>query len=126
MHYYCVWIDHNEAKIFGITTHDAEKHVVVDGGPKHHIHRKADHVRIGTDPMSHDFLDEVAQALGQAKAIMIVGPGRARTELAGHLNDRFPAIAKRIWALEPMDHPSEAELVAAARKYFRAAARMHS
>ena len=121
----CVWIDHYEAKIFGITNHEAEKHVVVDGRPKHHIHRKADHVGLGTDPVSPDFLNEVAEALGEAKAILIVGPGKARTELAGHLNDRFPALAKRIWAIEPMDHPSDAELVAAARKYFLAATRMH-
>lgn len=125
MQHSCVWIDHYEAKIFDITTHDADKQVVVDGGARHHIHRKADHVGIGTEPMSRDFLSEVAAALGSAKAIMIVGPGRARTELAGYLNDEYPAIAKRIWAIEPMDHPSDAELVAAARKYFRAAVRMH-
>ncbi|MEO5807836.1 translational machinery protein [Devosia sp.] len=125
MHHFCVWIDHYEAKVFGITTHDADKQAIVDGGPKHHIHRKADHVGIGTEPMSPDFLNDVAEALGPAKAVMIVGPGRARTELAGYLNDRFPAIAKRIWAIEPMDHPSDAELVAVARKYFHAAARMH-
>jgi len=121
----CVWIDHYEAKIFGITTQEAEMQVVVDGQPKHHIHRKANHVGLGTDPMSHEFLEHVAKALGEAKAILIVGPGKARTELAGYLNDRFPALAKRIWAIEPMDHPSDAELVAAARKYFLAATRMH-
>ena len=62
---------------------------------------------------------------GTAKAILIGGPGKARTELAGYLNDKHPALAKRIWAIEPMDHPSDAELVAAARKYFHAATRMH-
>ena len=124
MYNLCVWIDHYEAKIFGITTLEAEKRVIVDGGPKHHIHRKADHVGLGTDPTSPDFLNDVAEALGQAKAILIVGPGKARTELAGHLNDRFPAIAKRIWAIEPMDHPTDAQLVATARKYFLAATRM--
>ncbi|HTN64521.1 MAG TPA: hypothetical protein VL147_23680 [Devosia sp.] len=64
-------------------------------------------------------------ALQPAKAIFIVGPGRAKTGLAGYLNEHFPAIAKQIWAIEPMDHPSDAELIDAARKYFQAAIRMH-
>ena len=36
-----------------------------------------------------------------------------------------PALAKRIWGIEPMDHPTDPEIVAAARKYFHAADRMH-
>ena len=124
-HNVCVWIDHYEARIFGITSNDADKSVVVDGRPQHHIHRKADHVRLGTETMSPEFLGEVAEALQPAKAILIGGPGKARTELAGYLNEKYPALAKRIWAIEPMDHPSDAELVAAARKYFHAATRMH-
>lgn len=124
-HNVCVWIDHFEARIFGITANDADKSVVVDDRPPHRIHRKADHVGLGTETMSPEFLGEVAVALQTAQAILIGGPGRARTELAGYLNDKYPAIAKRIWAIEPMDHPTDAELVAAARKFFQAATRMH-
>lgn len=124
-HNFCVWIDHQEARIFGISLDDADKSVVTDERPKHHIHRKADHVHLGTEPMSPEFLAEVATALQPAKAILIAGPGKARTELAGYLNDKHPALAKRIWAIEPMDHPSDGELIAAARKYFHAATRMH-
>ena len=124
-HNFCVWIDHNEARIFGITSNAVDKGAIEDGRPKHHIHRKADHVELGKEAMSPQFLGEVAEALQPAKAILIGGPGKARTELAGYLNDKHPALAKRIWAIEPMDHPSDAELVAAARQYFHAATRMH-
>ena len=122
---FCVWIDHNEARIFAITSSDVDKSVIEDGRPKHHIHRRADHVGLGKEAMSSQFLGEVAEALQPAKAILIGGPAQARTELAGYLNDKYPALAKRIWAIEPMDHPSDGELVAAARKYFQAATRMH-
>ena len=124
-HNFCVWIDHNEARIFGVTASDVDKSVVQDERPTRHIHRKADHVGLGNEPMSPQFLGEVAEALQPAKAILIGGPGKARTELVGYLNDKHPALAKRIWAIEAMDHPSDAELVAAARKYFHAATRMH-
>lgn len=124
-HNFCVWIDHDEARIFGISSSEADRTSIEDGRPKHHIHRKADHVGLGNETMSPQFLGEVAEALQPAKAILIGGPGRARTELAGYLNDKYPALAKRIWAIEPMDHPTDAELVATARKYFQAATRMH-
>lgn len=75
--------------------------------------------------MSPQFLGEIAKALESAKAILIVGPGQARTELAGYLADSHPPLAKRIWAIEPMDHPEDAELVAEARKYFRTETRKH-
>ena len=55
-------------------------------------------------PPDPEFLGEVAKALAPAKAILICGPGKARTELAGYLKDHTPAIAKRIWGIEPMDH----------------------
>ncbi|MHB1101616.1 MAG: translational machinery protein [Devosia sp.] len=125
-HYHaCVWIDHREAKVFGIGAEEAGKTEIASQEPRHHIHRKADHVDLGTEPTDHRFLAEVAQALTHAQAILIAGPGRARSELAGYLNEHFPAIGKRVWGVEPMDHPSDGQLIAAARKYFRAADRMH-
>lgn len=122
----CLWIDHHEAKIFGIGLAKPEIETVDTKGPRHHIHRKADHVGLGTQPASQLFLEEVATALGAAKAILIAGPGEAKTELARYLRNRFPAIAERIWGMEPMDHPNDAEIVDAARRFFRAADRMHA
>jgi hypothetical protein len=46
-------------------------------------------------------------------------------DIVVHIVDKHPLIAERIWGVEPMDHPSDPEIVAAARKYFRAANRMH-
>lgn len=121
----CVWIDQHEAKAFGISSDGANKSTVVARNAPRHIHRKADHLGLGKEPMSPDFLAGVAEALQLAKAILIVGPGTARIELAGHLHEHYPAIARRVLGLEPMDHPTDAELIAAARKYFHAADRMH-
>jgi hypothetical protein len=122
----CVWIDHREARVFSIGQNEAGLAVIADDGPIHHIHRKADHVGLGTVPVDPIFMSDVAKTVTSAKAILLCGPGRARTELAGYLNEHAPATARRVWGIEPMDHPTDPEIVAAARKYFRAADRMHA
>lgn len=125
-HHVCIWIDKYEARLFGIGMNHMDAVRIEDRGQHHHIHRKADHLGQGTEPIDAAFLAEIAAALASAKAILIVGPAKARLELAGYLNDQYPAVAKRIWGIEAMDHPTNGELVAAARKFFRAADRMHA
>lgn len=126
-HYHaCVWIDHQQARIYAIGLDTAEVAVIADHGQHHHIHRKADHVRLGTEPLDREFLKQVAHALAPVRAILICGPGRARSELAGYLQEEFPAISRRVWGIEPMDHPTDAQMIALARKYFRAEDQMHA
>lgn len=123
--YYLVWIDHREAKIFVIGIKDAESHMIVDQGPIHHVHSKPDHVERARSSAERTFLAEIADTLLPAKAIMIVGPGTARTELGDFLEERFPAIAKLVWTNEPADHPTAPQLIARARSYFKAEVSMH-
>ena len=121
-----VWIDHREAKIFGLSRDSATELVLHDGHVPKHIHRKADNVHLGKVQPDHAFFDEVAGSLAAFKAILITGPGEARTQFAGYLNEEYPLLAKKVWRIEPMDHPTEPRLIAAARKYFKAADRMHA
>jgi hypothetical protein len=72
------------------------------------------------------FLQYVAESLSQAGTILIAGHASAKQELATYLTENKPAIAARIASIEPLDHPSDAELLAFARKFFRAYDRMHS
>lgn len=125
-HYHvCVWIDHREAKIIGVGTAGSDSTMVRSNDAVRHIHRKADHVGSGHVKVDAQFLEEVSAILGSAKAILVTGPGQAKTELVAHLKSRHPDVAERIWGVEAMDHPSDAEFSAAARKYFRAEDRMH-
>lgn len=121
----CVWIDHREAKIFSIEAHSAEEITLHDANAPKHIHRKADQVGLGKAPPDDAFFAEIGGALATFKAVLIAGPGNARTELASYLAKHVPDLAKRVWGVEPMDHPTEPEIAAAARKYFHAANRMH-
>jgi len=125
-HHACVWIDHREARIFGVGLEDADSAVTANAHAAHHIHRKANQVGLGTDKLDHGFLADVAKQLEPVQAILITGPGQAKHELAAYLEQHAPAVAKRVWGIAAMDHPTDGELVAAARKYFKAENRMHS
>jgi len=54
----------------------------------------------------------------------VTGPANAKRELMSYLEARAPAIAGHIVAVEPLDHPSDGQLEAFARKYFHEDERM--
>ncbi|WDQ98584.1 hypothetical protein PSC71_15420 [Devosia sp. J2-20] len=120
-----VWIDHQEAKIFHLTTQDVEKDAVHNGVPNHHVHRKADHLGLGKTALEPAFMTDIADTLVGARAILLAGPGQARIELMRFLEKSHPAIAANVWDNQPMDHPTDPQIVAAARTYFNGADRMH-
>lgn len=119
-----VWVDHQQAKVFHLTAHEVEKDAVHNDAPAHHIHRKADHARLGKTPLEPAFMKEIAELLAGAQAILLAGPGLARTELMAFLKASYPAIADNVWDNQAIDHPTDAQIVAAARSYFGGADRM--
>ena len=124
-HYHaCVWLDHREARIFGLNESDFDETDIRDTHSPHHIHRKADHLGMGKSGVPTEFFAAIVEALRPYKAILITGPGTAKNEFAGYLVQHEAKLRARIWGIEPMDHPTGPELIAAARKYFRAADRM--
>ena len=65
-------------------------------------------------------MTEVADAIADAGAVLITGPANAKTELVKHIELHLPALKAKIAGVETVDHPTDGELVAHARKYFRA------
>jgi hypothetical protein len=113
-----VWIDHREAKLFGFGPEDVDKLVIHSDKPTQHIHYKANSIGSGHVKSSESYLHEVAEALAGTQAILITGPSNAKTELLHHLQKHDPQIAKKVSGVETVDHPSDGQLVAHARKYF--------
>lgn len=125
-HHALVWIDHQTARIFRFND-DVNEVVVVHSTHAHeHLHHKANSVDSGHAPVDKQFLEGVAAAIAHSGAILIVGPASAKTELHTHLKDAHPGIAAKISAVETLDHPSDGQLLAHARKFFRADDRMRS
>jgi hypothetical protein len=114
-----VWIDHHEARVFHFNPTDAERLVVRPNDPTRHIHHKANSIGSGHAAEDQNFLEAVAQSIADAGAILITGPANAKTELIKHIHQHHPLLMKAIVGIETVDHPSDGQLVAHARQYFK-------
>jgi hypothetical protein len=124
-HYHAViWIDHREARVFHFSPTDVETLILHPDDPTRHIHHKANSIGSGKAPADHDYLQAVAESVADAGAVLITGPANAKIELAEHVRLHDPKLAKVIAGVETVDHPSDAQLVAYARKYLMATDRM--
>jgi hypothetical protein len=121
-HYHAViWIDHHEARVFHFSPTDVERLVLHPDHPTRHIHHKANSVGSGHASPDHNYLHAVAQSIADAGAVLVTGPGNAKTELVKHIREHESKLMNVIVGVETVDHPSDAKLLAYARKYFTAA-----
>jgi hypothetical protein len=123
-HHAVVWIDHHEARVFHVTSNDVERLVLYPDHPTRHLHHKAGSIGSGHAAEDHAFLQAVAESIADAGAVLITGPAGEKTELARHIREHSPKLASAIVGVETVDHPSDGQLVAFARKHFRAMDRM--
>ena len=129
-HYHAVvWIDHREAHVMHISPDDIESSIVHPAKPHQHLHSKrgADKggaVGSGRAPEDQNFYHEVVEALKGAQEILIVGPASAKLNLVKHIHSHDQQMVGKVVGVETVDHPSDAQLVVYARKYFAAADRM--
>jgi hypothetical protein len=119
-----IWIDHLEARVFQFNASDVEKLIVRPDNPSRHIHHKANSIGSGHAADNQAFLHAVAEAVSGIGAVLVTGPGLEKTALVKHIERHDPKIARAIVGVEKIDHPSDPQLVAHARHYFRAADRM--
>jgi hypothetical protein len=124
-HYHAViWIDHLEARVFHFNATDMERLILKPDQPTRHIHHKANSIGSGHAAPDQDYLHAVAESVADAGAVLIAGPANTKTELVEHIRRHDPELAKLIVGVETVDHPSDAQLVAHAKKYLMAADRM--
>ncbi len=119
-----IWMDHHEARVFHFGPSDVEKLVLHPDRPTKHIHHKANSIGSGHAAEDHDFLQAVSQSIADAGAVLVTGPANAKTELIKHIHQHDPQLMKIIVGVETVDHPSDAQLVAYARHYFKVEDRM--
>lgn len=115
-----VYIDHSEALIFELAESDVTEHRVRPKDREGNLHHKAGSVGSGHAHNDKAYFLAVTEALKPSHEILIVGHGTERTEFAHFVRDHVPALAPRIMGVEAMDKPTHGEIVAFARKFFKA------
>lgn len=113
-----VWLDHQSARIFEIGTDEVEK-FTVHAHPKHRqVHHK--HGALGSGHVEGDkaFFQGIAEHLRPAGEILIAGPGKAKLEFQRYLHKHDHATEAKVAGIETVDHPSDGQFVAYARRAF--------
>ena len=105
-----VWMDHNEAHVLMFDREHVQAHRIKSRS--HHKHQcKAGDVSA--------FFADVAQALNGSREVLLTGPGLARNEFRDWCTVHRKATADAIVDSIATDHPSDAQLVAMAKQYFK-------
>ncbi|GAC1351412.1 MAG: hypothetical protein NVSMB1_04200 [Polyangiales bacterium] len=114
-----VWLDQQEARIFHVDRESFDETKIKS--PHHHVHR---HPKGATEPHEHPddqvhFFKAVAQVLADSGELLVVGPSAAKLHFVRHLHKHTPALEAKIVGLETVDHPTDAQLVAYVKHYFK-------
>lgn len=106
-----VWVDHQKAQVLQFDAEHVQAQKV-----KAHSHHTAQH---GSEVRtSHEFFGQVCDALEGIAEVLVTGPHTGLTDFRHYADKHRPQTAQRIVGYETVDHPSEAQLIAFARKYF--------
>lgn len=116
-----VWLDHLRAVVIDFAIDQHHVHMVASDTEHRQVHRKSGPARDGGFKATEDraFFDDIVAAIGDAREILIVGPGQAKTAFRHDLEHRHANIAKLVVGVESADHPSVDELLTYSKKYFK-------
>jgi hypothetical protein len=106
-----VWTDHQSAQVLQFDAEHLRTKTIRNHN--HYTRQHASAVRT-----EHEFFGEVCDALDAVAEVLVTGSHTAIADFRHYADKHRPHTAARIVGYEVVDHPSENQLVAAARKYF--------
>ena len=119
-----IWIDHQEAHVMFLSQDASEAEIIKTKSTHSHLHHKANEIGSGRLALDTKYLHSVIEVVKESKEILILGPGSAKLELIKHAHQHDQQIAANIVGVETVDHPSDKEILAYARKFFYKADQM--
>lgn len=119
MSHAAVWLDHREAKIFHLASPDITKQTI--GTPQHlERHHQGAHASDKSHPDdAKTFFQAIAKAVEGYLHILVVGPANAKTDFQRYAQDHDKGLAARIEGVETVDHPTDRQIAALGRKFFK-------
>jgi stalled ribosome rescue protein Dom34 len=113
---YVIWLDSEKAQIFALKASGIEKTHLEKSGIDHHSRNKKDH---HGDPATEHFFHELALKLKDSSQVLVLGPGLAKNHFKNHLEKHDAGIAKKVIGFENCDHPTDNQILAQARHFFK-------
>ncbi len=114
-----VWIDHREARVFHVSAEASDETTV---RVPQHVHRRHPKSESGAKEHPDDarrFFHAVSQSLIDCSHVLVMGPATAKLELVKYADEHDHPLATRIVGSETVDHPTDGQIVALARSYFK-------
>ena len=113
-----VWIDHQAAHIIHFNADSSTVDVVKTNSNQSHVHHHRGTLGSGKTATSQAYLHEVVEGIADAREVLVVGPGSAKLDLLKHVQAHDAAMTDKIVGVETVDHPTDPQLLAFAKKYF--------
>jgi stalled ribosome rescue protein Dom34 len=110
---FIVWIDLKEAKIFQCSPGKVEQKHLHANYADHHTHQFD---QLDRNRIENRFFAQVGSELTGAARILILGPGVEKKHFQSYLVEHLPALAKNVTGCETVDHPTDPQIAAFARK----------
>jgi stalled ribosome rescue protein Dom34 len=120
-----LWLDHADAQLIHFDRERAETRRI-KAGQSHLGGSGQNGRRAHRDGPETAYFSLLVQAVADTREILIVGPSTAKSELMRFIEARHPQLARRVVAVEAMDHPSESQMLAYARSTFDRIERMRA
>ncbi len=114
-----VWLDHHEARVFFFDRHNVKEVDLGATKPHAHLHTKAGTRSGKKAPVDSEFYHHIVEALKPATEWLVTGPGSAKLEFVKHVHGHDHQLSARIVGVETADHPTDGQIVAHARAYFK-------
>ncbi|OGB21799.1 MAG: hypothetical protein A3I66_15185 [Burkholderiales bacterium RIFCSPLOWO2_02_FULL_57_36] len=125
LHHAVVWLDHTKAQVIHFDLKAAESESLKTHSAHPHPQSKFGDQKHANESDNTAFYADIAIALKDSIEILIVGPAEEKTAFMKHLTENVPAIADKIKGIETVDHPTDGQLLAYARKHFQSAGGLH-
>lgn len=106
-----VWLDHHNAHI----VHFDAEHLKSERIKASSRHTRQHGSAVRTE---HEFLADVCEALKDTNEVLVVGAQQSQAFFRHYVEKHRPQLAPRVVGYENVDHPSEPQLVALARRFF--------
>ena len=118
-HYHAVvWLDHAEAHVMHFSPEEVEKQIILPADPHKNLHIKSGKWGAGKALEDQTYYHDIAKALEGASEVLVVGPANAKLQLIKHIHAHDHGMVDKIIGVETVDHPTDGQIVAYARKYF--------